>query len=150
IVSHSFDPALFPEPARPDSMIVVRHVGNFYGHRSPVPLFRALALVLKTEPQLLTNVRFELVGQLPLRFRAHPSLRALPAGLVRVVGHVTYRESLNLMRSSDLLLTVDGPDELSVFLPSKLIEYLGAGPPVLGIAPPGTSARLLERCGGSC
>jgi len=150
IVPHSFDPELFPGPAPRDPMIVVRHIGNFYGHRSPVPLFRALALLLRSEPQSLTNVRFDLVGQLPLRFRAHPSLRALPAGLVRLVGHVSYRESLSLMSSSDLLLTVDGPDELSVFLPSKLIEYLGAGPPVLGIAPPGTSARLLARCGGSC
>jgi hypothetical protein len=51
------------------------------------------------------------------------------------------------MASSDLLLVVDGPDDLSVFLPSKLIDYLGAHVPILGIVPPGTSAQLLARLG---
>ncbi len=148
IIPHSFDPRLFPQAPPPDETLVVRHVGHFYGHRSPIPLFRALALLLATDPGSLSGVRFELVGQLPWRFRRHPSLRRLPHGLVHLVGHVPYSRSLALMSSSDLLLTIDGADECSVFLPSKLIEYLGSGVPVLGIVPPGTSARLLARCGG--
>jgi hypothetical protein len=36
-----------------------------------------------------------------------------------------------------------------VFLPSKLIEYLGAGPPILAITPPGTTANLMTRLGGA-
>ena len=51
------------------------------------------------------------------------------------------------MSDADLLLVIDGPDDLSVFLPSKLVEYLGAGTPIFGIVPPGTSARLLARVG---
>lgn len=148
ILPHSFDPALFPNISPSDDTLVVRHVGHFYGHRSPIPLFRALALLLASDPDSLSGVRFDLVGQLPWRFRVHPSLRRLPNGLVRLVGHVRYSQSLSLMASSDLLLTIDGPDDCSVFLPSKLIEYLGSGVPVLGIVPPGTSARLLARCGG--
>jgi glycosyltransferase involved in cell wall biosynthesis len=147
IVPHSFDPSLFPPPASYDKMIVVRHIGNFYGHRSPVPLFRALKLILDSEPQALTHVRIELVGQLPRRFRKHPSLRALPADLVKLVDTVPYSESLRLMCNSDLLLTIDAPDDVSVFLPSKLIEYVGSGVPIFGIVPPGASARLLARCG---
>ena len=46
---------------------------------------------------------------------------------------------------ANLLLVIDGSDDLSVFLPSKLIDYLGAGVPILGIAPPGASADLLTR-----
>ena len=52
------------------------------------------------------------------------------------------------MSESDLLLVIDGPAELSVFLPSKLIEYVGAGIPICGVVPPGTSANLLRRLGG--
>jgi glycosyltransferase involved in cell wall biosynthesis len=52
------------------------------------------------------------------------------------------------MSDSDLLLVIDGPDDLSVFLPSKLIEYIGAGTPIYGIVPPGTSATVLRRLGG--
>ena len=49
------------------------------------------------------------------------------------------------MATSDLLLVIDAPDDLSVFLPSKLIDYLGAQVPILGIVPPGAAAKLLAR-----
>jgi glycosyltransferase involved in cell wall biosynthesis len=55
---------------------------------------------------------------------------------------------LQLMASADLLLVIDSPDESSVFLPSKLVDYLGAGVPILGIVPPGASASLIGRLGG--
>ncbi len=149
VLPHGFDPELYPRPAKAAGPLMVRYLGNFYGHRSPVPLFRALKHLLAREPKLLENVQFELVGSMPDRMRMHPSLRSLPAGLVRVRETVPYLDSLKLMASSDLLLVVDGPDDLSVFLPSKLIDYLGAQVPILGIVPPGTSAKLLARLGGS-
>jgi glycosyltransferase involved in cell wall biosynthesis len=149
VIPHSFDPALFP-PNKPrcGEKIVVRHTGNFYGHRSPVPLFRALKLILANDAQVLADVRIELVGQLSRRFRMHPSLRALPAKLVTLVDTVPYSESLRLMRTSDLLLTLDAPDTFSVFLPSKLIEYVGSSVPIFGITPAGTSASVIARSGG--
>jgi hypothetical protein len=147
ILPHSFDPALYPVPAPDVRGPVLRYLGNFYGHRSPVPLFRALRTILTDEPALLEGVRVELVGEMPQRMRAHATLRALPEGLVRLVDTVPYSRSLQLMSNADLLLVIDGPDDLSVFLPSKLIEYLGAGTPIFGIVPPGTSSRLLARVG---
>jgi glycosyltransferase involved in cell wall biosynthesis len=147
VLPHSFDPALYPVSSPDARGPVVRYLGNFYGHRSPVPLFRALRTVLLNEPALLKGVRVELVGQMPQRMREHATLRALPAELVRLVDTVPYSRSLQLMSDADLLLVIDGPDDLSVFLPSKLVEYLGSGTPIFGIVPPGTSARLLERVG---
>jgi glycosyltransferase involved in cell wall biosynthesis len=147
VLSHSFDPALYPPRARPQGPIIVRYLGNFYGHRSPIPLFRAIKLLLARNPQILRGVEFELIGQMPARMRLHPSIRSLPDGLVRLRNTVSYTESLRLMSNSDLLLVIDGPDDLSVFLPSKLIDYLGARVPILGIVPPGTSAKLLARLG---
>ena len=44
-------------------------------------------------------------------------------------------------------MLVDAPAPLSVFLPSKLIEYLGAARPVLGLTPKGAAARLLAAAG---
>lgn len=147
ILPHSFDPSLY-SPRIPNARgRVLRYLGNFYGHRSPVPLFRALQTILAEDPALLADVRVELVGQMPQRMREHATLRALPAGLVRVVDTVPYSQSLQLMSDADLLLVIDGPDDLSVFLPSKLIEYLGSGTPIFGIVPPGTSAKLLARVG---
>ena len=147
VLPHSFNPALYSQPTKPSGPLVVRYLGSFYGHRSPVPLFRALKLLLTREASILDNVQFELIGSLPGRMRMHPSLRCLPAGLVRMRDGVPYLESLKLMSASDLLLVIDGPDDLSVFLPSKLIDYLGARVPIFGIVPPGASAKLLTRLG---
>jgi glycosyltransferase involved in cell wall biosynthesis len=147
VLPHSFDPALYPPPVRLHGPLLIRYLGNFYGHRSPVPLFRALTLMLARDPKMLRDVQFELVGQIPKRMQKHPSLRSLPDGLVRLRSPVPYTQSLALMSQSDVLLVIDGPDVLSVFLPSKLIDYLGARVPIFGIVPPGTSAKLLTRLG---
>jgi hypothetical protein len=104
-------------------------------------------LLLARDPQILRGVKFELIGQMPARMRMHSSLWSLPDGLVRLRNTVPYTESLTLMSNSDLLLVIDGPDALSVFLPSKLIDYLGARVSIFGIVPPGASARLLTRLG---
>ena len=145
VLPHNFDPALYPQSVKPTGPLTVRYLGNFYGHRSPTPLFRALKILLSQEPKVLEETRFELVGSMPHRMREHSSLKNLPEGLVRLCESVPYSESLKLMATSDLLLVVDGPDDLSVFLPSKLIDYLGAQVPILGIVPPGAAAKLLAR-----
>ena len=145
VLAHAYDPALYPPSAAKDRTIVVRHIGSFYGRRTPLPLLRAL---LAIDRRTLDGVRFELVGRTPLWLPFHPAWRALPDGLVRREGFVPYSRSLSLMSASDLLLVIDAPSELSVFLPSKLIDYLGARVPVMGIVPPGTSASLLHRMGG--
>jgi hypothetical protein len=52
------------------------------------------------------------------------------------------------MRNADLLVVVDAPAELSVFLPSKLIDYLGARRPLLALTPPGAASSLVRAAGG--
>jgi hypothetical protein len=75
-------------------------------------------------------------------------LGTLPEGLVVARPTVKYLESLRLMSEADGLLVIDAPAELSVFLPSKLIDYVGAARPVFGITPRGTAAALIRRLGG--
>ncbi len=150
VLPHAFDPALYPPRPPPGQVLTVRYLGNFYGHRTPIPLFRGLRLLLQREPEVLEKVCFELIGRVPPLLHLHPAWRALPAGLVRHVPTVSYARSLALMAAADLLLVVDAPEALSVFLPSKLVEYLGAGAPILGIVPPGAAARLIDRLGGIC
>jgi hypothetical protein len=54
------------------------------------------------------------------------------------------------MVMTDVLLLIDAPSESGVnpFLASKLIDYLGAGKPILGITDvKGTSADILRKYG---
>jgi hypothetical protein len=52
------------------------------------------------------------------------------------------------MQNADLLLLIDAPMEMSPFLPSKLIDYVGSNVPVLAYTPPGPSADLVKELGG--
>jgi glycosyltransferase involved in cell wall biosynthesis len=148
VLPHSFDPGLYPPPAPRNGELMVRHLGNLYGHRTPVPLLVALRHLLDRAPATLDGTRFEFIGGLSFRSAHHPAWRKLPPGLVRYLPRVAHSRALALMAESDLLLVIDGPDDLSVFLLSKLIEYIGAGIPIFGILPPGASANLVERLGG--
>ena len=52
------------------------------------------------------------------------------------------------MAETDILLLVDAPSDVNLFLSSKLIDYLGARRPILGItSTKGTAGRVLTDYG---
>lgn len=148
VLPHGFEGDLYPPLSAPEGPLVLRYLGNFYGARGPAPLFEALALLQRRDPGLLGRVRVELIGNAPRDVRQSPALASLPAGTVRVRDPVDYMESLALMRSADLLMVIDAPFSQSVFLPSKLVDYIGAERPVFGITPEGTASRVIRELGG--
>lgn len=128
------------ENLKPQTPLVLTYAGNFYGKRSPETLFRVLenrAGVLRGR----LTVRF--VGKMP------PSLsergKAL-SPLVEVLGIRSYQETNQILRASQGLLLMDAPLEKSVFLPSKLVDYLALGKPLVAITPrQGAAWNALEK-----
>jgi hypothetical protein len=147
VVPHSYEPSKYSS-ASVSSQITIRFLGDMYGSRTPKPLFAALLSILKDDEQSLKDVSFEFVGSMCELDLSTMGLSDLPAGLVVLRDTVPNRESLSLMSSADGLMVIDAPAEMSVFLPSKLIDYLGAGRPILGITPPGTASKLISELGG--
>lgn len=149
VLAHSYDAEQFPTRENgTDGRLVIRYLGDLYPPRSPEPLFRAVAEMCKEPPFQDCNVRFEIIGKTyEFNFDAM-GLNALPEGVISLKPSVKYLDSLALMANSDGLLVIDAPADISVFLPSKLIDYVGAGRPILGITPPGTAADLIGRLGG--
>lgn len=148
VLAHSFEPALYPAHTRkPKDPLVVRYLGNFYGQRTPVPVLRAIERLKRTNFDALSRLRFEFVGGMPFWLRHHPVVRGADPQYVSFVPTVGYTDSLRLMVDADLLLVIDAPCKVSLFLPSKLIDYLGANRPILGVVPPGPSQRLLRELG---
>lgn len=150
VIPHGFDPALYSGQGpglRDGRPFIVRYLGNFYGMRTPEPLFKALGRLLADNPRVLDGVVVEIVGRLDPGMAQSDAARRLPDGLVRVAPPVGYRRSLELMETADLLLLVDAPATLSVFLPSKLVDYIGARRPILALTPNGASQRVTAEAG---
>lgn len=150
VLPQSFDAALFPprDARRREGPLRIRYVGNFYGPRTPAPLLRALKSLRDEEAALLEDVRFEMIGVTDSKIEMERDAAGLPESIVTILPPVGYRESLRLMTEADALLIIDAPADVSVFLPSKLIEYAGAGRPILGFTPRGAASNLIERLGG--
>jgi hypothetical protein len=150
VLPHAFDPALFANggSGNTDDVIRIRYLGEFYGRRVPGPLVRVLEELHQSEPEVLKNVRFEFVGNPADSQLVAAELQSLPKHLVELRKPVGYLESLKLMKDADALLVIDAPSDFSVFLPSKLIDYLGARRPIFGITPAGTAASLIRELEG--
>jgi glycosyltransferase involved in cell wall biosynthesis len=153
VLPHSYVPEWFgppvtePSPALPIRLL---HTGHFYGPRSPAPLLRALHR-LHQRRDLTGRLRIDSYGSFPAADREALVRNGL-GEIVRIHDTVPYLDSLALMRRQDLLLTIDAKltqMSESVFLPSKLVDYLGAGKPLLAVTPSrGASARVVREVGG--
>jgi hypothetical protein len=148
VLPHAFDESLFARTQNDEAKITIRYLGDFYGPRTPKPLYEAIRQLLESNPALLADVRFELIGNLGLSPGNGGVVNGIPPDMVSIKPPVAYLESLALMRASDGLLVIDAPADQSVFLPSKLIDYIGSERPIFGISPPGTATKLIAELGG--
>ena len=152
IVPHAYEPDLFSgAPDHDGGRLVIRYLGDLYLSRTPKPLFQALEILAVKEPELLQKFRFEIVGDVHELNLEQMGLSQLPRGLVEFRPRVNYCDSLTMMSSASGLMVIDAPvakNSESVFLPSKLIEYVGADRPIIGLTPPGTASYLISRLGG--
>lgn len=128
--------------------ILIRHLGNLYQERSPLPLLQVLEDINRETPELLEKVTFDFVGHVQMREELEEILKTLPEELITFQGSVPYERSLELMHEADLLLLIEAPFDNSPFLPSKLVEYIGASKPVIALTPEGTGARVTRETGG--
>ncbi|ETZ04404.1 glycosyltransferase [Holospora undulata] len=141
---HIFNQALyFHQSDHTNEKIILRYIGNFYGNRQPDSFLKALKL-LSHEQRAQLRVEFigseaKSIKDIISFFKLEDTVFTYPA--------VSYIKSLELMHSADILLIIDAPTEKSPFLPSKLIDYIGANKPIFGITPPGTSQKLIEEMG---
>lgn len=142
VIPHCFEPAMFSMKPRPaNDRFTFMHVGTLYHvRRTAAPLLKAVDRLLEIYPRY--ERQFEVVfyggGYYQEDLVAHASMRH--RSHARLEGKVGYLESLELMRTADVLVNIDGlfteaEDELSFnpFFPGKLTDYMGARRPIMSI-----------------
>jgi len=148
VLPHSFDPDYFDESAivPNDGIVRFTYVGSLYARRKPFDVIRALLAALQRGGGTLPRIELNLYGSIVPEIRREIEEQDLP--WVRLRGPVSYRDSIRVMRECDYLLLIDMPDAVNLYTPSKLIDYLPAGKPILGItAEDSNSGRLLREIG---
>lgn len=115
---------------RGDKLRIV-HTGSLVGGRSPVPFLKAL-----THLDEATRDRLEVIFVGPVDTANAAEIREWPLPQVSFRGPVEYKFALELQRSADLLLLIDLPvddPDLRVYFPSKMLDYILSGRPILAL-----------------
>lgn len=155
VLPHAFVPEWYERATTtgnliPFSGVRLLHTGSFYGPRTPGPLLDGLER-LGGADRLGGRLRIEHFGGINDADRQRIASRGLDE-VFAIHGFTHYLETLSMMNVSDGLLLVDAPLATmseSVFLPSKLIDYLGSRRPVVAITPgSGATARVVRETGG--
>jgi glycosyltransferase involved in cell wall biosynthesis len=145
---HCYDREVYDESVRPpESGYVLRSIGTLYGNRSPEPLLKAIERMAREKPALLEGVSVEFVGFVAGGLDVidkYPTARRI----TKFVGMAAHADALRLMQTSHCLLVIDAPAQLSVFFPSKLVEYIGSKRFIFALSPEGTTARVVREAGG--
>lgn len=153
VLEHSFDPRQYPEPAADRSgRLTFRYLGTVNRVRTPTAMLTAVGELAGTKGITDRDACFEFYGGADIVAGILMSRLRKRYGLERIVvskGPVPYRESLAVMQGADVLVVIDADFPGSVFVPSKLMDYIGAGKPVLGITPlDSATARVIRETGG--
>jgi len=152
VIPHCYDPQLVshPSPVKKNPRFTITHTGSFYyGIRTPLGLFQAVHNIIEKQPEIQDSINIQLVGPLHKDYQ-DLILKLGIEKVITVIGAVPYLKSLKYIQNANVLLLIDAPSEIpSVFLPLKLVEYIGSLKPILGITPlEGASASLIKRLGG--
>jgi glycosyltransferase involved in cell wall biosynthesis len=176
VIPNGFDGADFTEPAptRQDDRFRIVHTGYLHTQlgrqqqrgararrvlggtindvdiytRSHVFLLQAVERVRATDPELAAPLEIHLAGVLTESDREVIG----DSGHVHLHGYVTHAESIELIRSADLLflpmqnLPAGTP---ATIVPGKTYEYLASGTPILGAVPDGDARTILAAAGNA-
>ena len=150
VTPHSYDLSLYKDTSNNNekTKLVISYIGNFYGPRNPLNLIKSISQIYKKDNEFFDGIVFRFVGKWFGNEDWDLKIHGLPEGLIEVKKPVTYSESLDEMTNSDLLLILDAPFSSSVFFPSKLVDYIGSGRPIMAITPEGSCLDILKKIGG--
>jgi len=155
-ITNGFDTADFQQTeAKGFDRFTVSYVGELYASQSPEPALKGFAESLESIPR--DKIMLSFVGakedkyvKMLSEFIASEGLE----GLVESKDQVPHREAVARMLGSNALLLIvsEEANQYGRMYTGKLFEYLAARRPIIAIAPPGATSRLITelRAGTVC
>lgn len=145
-----YDPSAFGNPATAAEGFEIGYFGNFdlHDHRSPAVFLKALARFLELHPEARPATRFLFHGAwLP---EHDPLLERLALTDVASIHRpIPFQEYLGKISTCTILLLVAAAEH-NLFMPSKVVDYIATGRPVLAFAPANSEvASVLRQAGHS-
>jgi len=123
------------------------HAGNLSSARNPTAFLMALKKIILSVNHA-DQIKFEIVGVENVELSKIIDELGLQKH-VTFTGGLNYLEALNRMADSKVLVIIEAACSTGVFLPSKLVDYIQVGRPILSVSPvEGTMNDLLSKHGG--
>jgi hypothetical protein len=124
------------------------HTGALTPPRGFEQLLRGLSLFVSREGVDPDTFRVHFVGLMPANVQELLEAYSLTP-YCRTHGSVDYSSSTRWISSADVALLVEADLDEGIFLPSKLVDYVQGGRPILAVGPRiGTVSDLLGMYGG--
>jgi glycosyltransferase involved in cell wall biosynthesis len=129
----------------PESFVLT-YVGNFYLDRSPVALIKAVAEIVRSNPEIGDRIRLQFVGSQRVIQGLSLDRLIVEEGIaenVRFIEKVTNKEAIGLMLNSNVLLLFAPNQYYQV--PGKTFEYMACHRPILALTEDGATADLIRK-----
>lgn len=147
VIPHIAGPFIARGKSEGSNTFTICHAGHLDSMRSPDSFLEGLSLFIR-KGSGRERVKFINIGLDNARLLERAKHFEVAAH-VEIIGALSYPETLSRLRNSDLLLVVEAPCPEGIFLPSKFIDYVQTGRPILCVSPAlGTLHDILNTHGG--
>lgn len=126
-------------------MINFVYTGLFYEDRDPLVLYRALASIRGSRPELYGRMRFYMVGYVQEEYQEMARAMGVDDRIV-YCGYVEHHVAVEWVKQADVLWFNIGAHHkgYETVSPGKAFEYLGSGKPIVAILPENQIREILS------
>jgi glycosyltransferase involved in cell wall biosynthesis len=150
VITQGYDPDDFARPVAIPSVdpaeVNFVYTGVFYEDRDPLMLYRALATIRNTRPEIYRRMKFYMVGYMQEEYRRMAESIGVADRLV-YCGYVDHPVAIAWLRQADIAWFNIGARHkgYQTVSPGKVFEYLGSLKPILAIVPENDIRTMLSR-----
>ena len=128
---------------RRNGNVIIRYIGNFYGHQTPKYFIKALDNLMDAG-KMPRDVKFEFIGNFYKDTQSYIR-NSKTSEYLTIIPQVNHKKALEYLMNSDVLLLFIGTPKGKGVFPGKLFEYIRSGKEILAMVPPdGEAASILK------